>query len=82
MIRSPFMRRLRQPMLHSSSREITCVPSVERITAHTSANGANLRISGDESGFSWFANYARFRLFIIDIRYSGKTQNPTARIQL
>ena len=49
-----------QPMLHSSSREGTCVLSVERITAHTSADGVNLRLSGDEFGDLQF---------VIDVRY-------------
>ncbi len=39
---------------------------------------ATLNYAG--KGFSWFANYARLRLFIIDLRYSPETQNPSEAI--
>ena len=51
-----------------------------RVQTSVRPNFGKLREITDENRFSWFANYARLRLFIIGIRYSRETQNPSEAI--
>jgi hypothetical protein len=47
-----------------------------RVQTSVRTNFGKLRQITGGNGFSWFANYARLCLFIIDLQCSRETQNP------